>query len=577
MYDIMRNMGIPDHKTGLFANLPVGRSGAVRTLLIVSAVITAACVLWIQQLRLSGDTGGLAPIFFVLFSFYDYGAAMLALGILLAALFVPGHRAFDGLLRWLGQHPLFVAFAVAVVVSLGALVIYRNHPLSMDEYAPYFQSQVFAAGQLAGKFPIDLLNQLIPEGFQNAFLNVSRTTGEVSSSYWPSFALLLTPFTLLGIPWACNPVLSGLTIIVLNRLALRLFESVEAAGMVTLFTLASPVFFADGISYYSMTSHMLANSLFALLVLQAKPARLFAAGVVGSIALTLHNPVPHLLFALPWFVWLARQQKPVSNLAVLWSGYLPLSVLIGIGWFLHSGELTQGGLVAGSPVSLSNAAAAFAWPDSRLYYARLVGMAKLLLWAAPCLLLLAFAGAWRARADSRIVTLAASALLTLVGYLFVWADQGHGWGFRYFHSAWLVLPLLATAFLFAPRQTEPASAGAADVRTYAVACALFSLVACVALRAAQISEFMDGHLRQGPRYAGTEPRVVVLSGYGFYAYDLVQNDPFLRSDLVRMIDIGEEQTAAAMKRHFPDYHLVYRDDRGEVWSKAAPAPHLARQ
>src|SRR6185436_18157542 len=131
---------------------------------------------------------------------------------------------------------------------------------------------------------------LIPEGFQNYFLNVSRTTGEVSSAYWPSFALLLAPFTLLGIPWACNPVLSGLTIVVLNRLARRLF-----------------------------------------------------ADVVGSVALTLHNPVPHLLFSLPWFVWLARRERPVAKLATLWAGYLPLSIVLGIGWFIHSGTLSHAG------------------------------------------------------------------------------------------------------------------------------------------------------------------------------------------------------------------------------------------
>jgi len=85
----------------------------------------------------------------------------------------------------------------------------------------------------------------------------------------------------------------------MNRLAKRLFQSVEAAGLVTLFTVASPVFFADGISYYSMTAHMLANALFALLLLQPTTKRLIAAGIVGSFALSLHNPVPHALFALP--------------------------------------------------------------------------------------------------------------------------------------------------------------------------------------------------------------------------------------------------------------------------------------
>ena len=564
----------------LFAALPVGRSLAVRSLLIVSALLTAGCLLWIHQLRSTGNPGPLTPIFFVLFAIYDYGAAMLGLGILLVAMFVPRRDGVDRLLSWLGEHPILIGAATAVLLSLGALFVYHGRPLAMDEYAAVFQSQIFAAGHVSGKLPVDLLNSVIPEGFQNYFLNVSKITGEVSSNYWPSFALLLTPFTLLGIPWACNPVLSGITVIVLNRLALRLFGNASAAGAVTLFTLASPVFFADGISYYSMTAHLLANCVFALLLLQPTPRRLFVAGIVGSIALTLHNPVPHALFALPWFVWLALQEKPFVRLAVLCAGYLPFSILIGIGWFVHSGQLaSSGGAVTDGVGSLNGVASAFAWPTINLLYARLVGVAKLLLWAAPCVFVLAFAGGWRARQDSRFVVLSAGALLTFLGYLFVWVDQGHGWGFRYFHSAWLVLPLFATAFLFAPAPSAAQQAippfkedpqATADLRSFVVSCALLSLVACVGLRAMQMNEFVAGHESQLPHYGGSEPRVMIVAGVGFYPYDLVQNDPFLRSDVVRMVDLGAEQNAAAIQRHFPSYRPVYRDRHGEVWSAAPP-------
>lgn len=560
----------------LFSKLPVGRSAAVRGVMIASALLTAACVIWIQQLRSGDDTGGLALIFYVLFTYYDFHAALLALGILLMALFVPRVEAFGRLLRWLGEHPLIVGGAAAVVLSLGTLFAYHNQPLSMDEYCAVFQAQVFASGHLAGRLPPDLLNFLIPEVFQNEFLFTSKVTGEVTSNYWPSFALLLTPFTALGIPWACNPVLSGLTIVVLNRLAHRLFDSAEAAGLVTLLTLASPVFFADGISYYAMTAHLLANALFVLLILEPTPRRLLLAGVVGSIALTLHNPVPHLLFSLPWFIWLATRERPVMKLATLWAGYLPLSIVLGIGWFIHSRTLSAAVAVDDGGGTLSSLAFAFAWPTAHLLYARLVGLAKVLLWAAPCLLVLAFAGGWRAARDARIRALIASAVLTFVGYLLVWPDQGHGWGFRYFHAAWLVLPLLAAAFLYAPA-TTPASVPAAatdggDLRSFVVAGALLSLVAAVGLRAWQINDFVGTHLGQLPNYHGTEPRVVVIPPEGFYTKDLVQNDPFLRKDVVRMVDLGDEPTAAAIQRHFPTYRLVYRDDRGQVWSAATPAP-----
>jgi hypothetical protein len=329
-----------------------------------------------------------------------------------------------------------------------------------------------------------------------------------------------------------------------------------------------------------MSAHLLANSLFALLLLKPTPRRLFVAGIVGSIALTLHNPVPHALFALPWFVWLALQEKPFVRLAALGAGYLPFSILIGIGWFVHSGQLaSDGGAVTDGVGSLHGVASAFAWPTINLLYARLVGVAKLMLWAAPCLFVLACAGGWRARQDARFLVLAAGALLTFLGYLFVWVDQGHGWGFRYFHSAWLVLPLFATAFLFAPSAAQQAiplfdesPPATADLRTFVVSCALLSLVACVGLRALQIDEFVTSHESQLPHYGGSEPRVIIVAGVGFYPYDLVQNDPFLRSDVVRMMDLGAEQNAAVIQRHFSSYRPVYRDRHGEVWSAAPLSP-----
>ena len=83
-------------------------------------------------------------------------------------------------------------------------------------------------------------------------------------------------------------------------------------------------------------------------------------------------------------------------------------------------------------------------------------------------------------------------------------------------------------------------------------------------------EFISDHLGQLPRCAGTEPRVEVVAAVGFYPFDLVQNDPFLRNSEVRMVDLGPDKNQAAMKRYFPDYRLIYRDGRGEVWSAVPP-------
>jgi hypothetical protein len=509
----------------------------------------------------------LSPIFFSLFTVLDQWGAAVELLILIGAVFLARPEWLRPAAQWTSDHVRAVALLTALVLSVGALIVYRNHPLSMDEYTVYFQSQVFAAGHLAGHFPPPLVDRLIPPGFQNYFLYVSHATGAVASGYWPGFALLLTPFTWLGIPWACNPVISALTLLVIHRLAMRLFDDPEAAGFAVLLTAASPVFFADGISYYSMSASLLANAIYALLLLRPGPLEAGVAGVVGSLALTLHNPLPHILFALPWLLWLARQKNGLRLLICLGAGYLPLGCVLGIGWFefIHTLPGATAALVTNANKTV---AAAFAPPTLQIVYARLIGVAKVWAWSVPGLLILASVGTWKLRHDALCRVLTASALATLLGYLLVPFDQGHGWGYRYFHSAWFVLPLLAAGLL---RRRQPEGFATDDVRAFVTACALLSLVVGVGHRAVQIHEFIADDLAQLPRYAGDEPQVVFINPNQFYSTDLIQNDPWLRGSVIRMVSHGDNDDADWMRKRFPGMQRTYADAGGSVWLSRSDA------
>jgi hypothetical protein len=566
---------------------PPGRSPGPRTLFLIGALVTAAILLWTRQLRLSGDTHGLATIFFVLFAINDYPGTVIALLILGGALLGSRYLAAQRVVQWAGDQPFVIVVITTLLLALGTLIIYHNHPLSMDEYAAYFQSRAFAAGQLHGRFPAPLLDWL-----QNFFLNVSRATGSVAEAYWPGFALLLTPFTWAGVPWLCNPVITALTLLVIHRLALELFDDPKAAGFALLLTIASPVIFADGISYYSMPAHLLANSLFALLLVRPTPLRAAAAGVVGSLALALHNPVPHMLFAAPWLVWIATRRGGLRLLAALIAGYLPLCALLGLGWFVFSGHLVHEGLLsAATPVALLNRLQGmvrfFSLPDANVVLARLIGIAKIWVWAVPGLMILAVTGAvrWHRNVLCRLLT--ASALLTIFGYFLVPVDQGHGWGYRYFHSAWVTLPLLATAALFRPER----AAGKADSPTrlfedgetkgFVAACILLTLVFGVGFRAWQLQDFMARDIGQVPQYKGTERRIVILDHrFSFYGADLVQNDPWLRGNEIRMYSHGAAADEQMMACYYPELHKVYADRYGTVWSQASQssgAPDASRR
>jgi hypothetical protein len=549
-----------------------------RTLFLMAALVAIAILLWTQQMRLSAVPHGLAPIFFVLFAYNDGPAALCALLILGVALFGSRYPLTRLVVRWAGDRPTVAAVITALLLSLGTLIIYHNHPLSMDEYAAYFQSRIFAAGRLQGEFPPPLLDWLIPPGFQDYFLNVSRATGSVVEAYWPGFALLLAPFTWAGLPWVCNPIISAVTLLVIHRLALELFDDREAAAFALLLTIASPVIFANGISYYSMPAHLLANSVFALLLIRPTVPRAVAAGVVGSFALVLHNPVPHMLFAMPWLIWIATRPRGQRLLGAIIAGYLPLTAVLGLGWFVFSAHLLREGLATiNAPFALAerlrHMIEIFSLPDSRVVLARLIGIAKIAVWAVPGLLILAVTGAvrWRQQALLRLFT--ASALLTLVGYFFVPVDQGHGWGYRYFHPAWMALPLLGTAALFKPTRFLNENSSPvhlfedSDTKNFVASCILLGLVFGIGFRAWQLQDFMMRDLSQVPQYMGIARRVVILDDRrSFYGADLVQNDPWLRGNEIRMYSHGEAADEQMMARFLPGLQKVYSDRYGTVWT-----------
>ncbi len=553
-------------------------------LFVVAAGITLLLMLWTLQ---APGARELTPIFRVLFVEQDYPGTLCALLTLIAALFLAPHVPARRVLIFAGTHTAAIALGGTLLLAVGAIFVYHDHPLCMDEYAAYFQSRVFAAGHLHGQFPPELLDWLVPPGFQEYFLNVSPATGDVAETYWPGFALLLTPFTWAGVPWLCNPILSGLLVLVIYRLALAIFADRAAAGLAVLLTIASPVIFADGISYYSMQAHLLANSLYALLLLRPTARRAAAAGVVGSVALALHNPVPHLLFALPWVIFVATRENRLKLLAALGAGYLPLCLLLGLGWFLFSTQLLATAHAAHDAATTSAAdrlhvmLAIFTPPTRAVWLARTIGIAKVWIWAVPGLLLLAAVGAVRWRGNLPCRLLAASAILTIVGYFFVPVDQGHGWGYRYFHSAWVALPLLATAALFAPQaggrgalsagRRAPLAFEDEGTAAYVTACALLTLVVGVSFRAWQIEAFVTKDLHQAPPATETGRRVLIIDPRSaFYGADLVQNDPWLRGNEIRMLSRGAARDAVMMARHYPSLHQVYRDYRGSVWSAASP-------
>lgn len=505
----------------------------------------------------------------------DFHGALAALAILAAGLLLARRLAWvERVPAWMGEHPAHTAAITTFLLAIASVLIYRAHPLTMDEYAPYFQAQVFAAGRLHGEFPPELIDWLIPGSFQTGFFFVSKETGHVISGYWPGFALLLTPFMKAGVPWLLNPLLAGANVLLLWHLARRIFPDRRTAGWVLLFTLTSSAFIVNAFSYYSMNARLFFNLLYAALLLQPTTPRLFLAGLVGSFALVLHSPVAHTFFAIPWIIWVALRPGRMQNLIVLAAGYLPLSVFLGLGWWWYKLEM-MGALVQSVQAQAPSSAAtfgervlryignAFVLPSAKILLFRFFAFIKLNLWAMPGLVFLAWFGFLKWRHSTPVRLLAISTLLTVAAYFIIPFSQGHGWGYRYFHSVWFVLPLLGAAVLFPPGASGAQSP--AFLRLAATV-AVLSLVFGNGLRLYQVDQFMDRHLSQRPVLNPAEREVCFLDVQsGFYKKDLVQNDPFLRGNGLYFVSQGPEADAAFLARFSPGARLRWAGSGDTVW------------
>jgi hypothetical protein len=331
----------------------------------------------------------------------------------------------------------------------------------------------------------------------------------------------------------------------------------------------------SAMSYYTMPAHLLCNLVYALLLLQPTVGRAFAAGLVGSLALTLHNPAPHLFFCIPFIVWLSLRRGSPLVLLALFAGYLPLLALLGWGWQQHLADIVakpaavaQAQAQANAPNPLGRvtgaASAALTPPSARILEARIAGLTKVWSWGSAALMVLAAYGFALARERPEVKVLSAALAITFFGYFFVPFDQGHGWGYRYLHSAWFVLPVLAALAMSRIPDVE--------LRNMAGWALALSLVAANGLRVSQVDSFIGRHLALVPPLARpadpARPEIVFIDARaGSYVRDMHQNDPLLRGPRIVMAYDGAEKSAALMARRFPEYTKRAEGKWGELWTR----------
>jgi hypothetical protein len=449
---------------------------------------------------------------------------------------------------------LLIAVVAFVVLAVGSYLVFGTQPLSSDEQTHLFQARLFAQFKLMANYPPQLIDRVVPAGYQNYFILVSRD-GRAMSVYWPGWALLMTPFVWLGAPWLLGPTMASIGLYVMGRLA-TLLAGAQAAAVAVLLTVTSGAFIVTGMSLYPAGGYFTLNMLYALLLLRGGRRDTLLAGLVGGLALNLNNPVPHALFALPWLIWLAADPARRRRLLWLAAGYAPW-LAVSLAWLVATSSL---GASAGTTGNFWHDRLPL-WinvPTLQIIGQRLWELVRLWMWSAPGLLVLAILG-WRHQVRySGAWILGVAFGLTVILYCLFPAGQGLGYGARYYQSAWGGLPILAAIYLLRP--------GTETLRRIALTAALFGLVLVVPFQILFARDLVQKGYPplQALSTPGANLYFVDTSEYGDPSMTL--NDPELKGQLV-LASFGTASDQQLVDRMFPGARLLLRNSFGSAYAR----------
>jgi hypothetical protein len=404
---------------------------------------------------------------------------------------------------------VLAAAAVLAVTLVGTYWIMHSTPLSMDEYAAAFQARILASGRLTAPVPAEwqpVASALVPH-----FIAYHPAEQVWLSSYLPAYAALRAVFSTASAELLLNPLLAAISVVSLAGASARLWPGDARRGRIAILFLAtSAQFLLMSMTGYSWPAHLCFNLLWLYLVLRDDRLGLAAAPWVGAIALGLHNPFPHALFAAPFLLRLLRTRRPG------WIAYYgAIYTAAALGWYR---------LMSFSHAQVGRGAAVeeFSLPSAEGYFVQGMNLSLLLTWQAPAMALFLIAAFLLVRSLKQAERdLMAGIVLTFAFYFMFPQNQGHGWGYRYLYS------VLGSAALLAASATVALSGPTgAVVRRLVVASSAAALLVQLPLRSLQAEHFVRPYALTLDYIASRQVDVVIVDPRSaYYGRDLIRNDP----------------------------------------------------
>jgi hypothetical protein len=451
-----------------------------------------------------------------------------------------------------------VVFALALV---GTSAVMHRFPLAMDEYVAEFQARIFAAGQLTVPVPSEW--QQFTPALRPVYVGIDAAGQYWTSSYWPVYSAIRAVFVLANAEAMLNPLLAALSVVLVYACARRMQPNDgSGAWIAAAFLASSSQFVFMSMTAFSMPAHLCFTLAWLYAFLRGDRAGWIAVPIIGVLALGLHNPFPHALFAAPFLLqFLLRKRWG-------WTAYFAAVYGVGVLCWLAWMVTLQAPLTGPVPVH-----ELFATPGFEMFLTQGLSFSIFLTWQTPLLAVVLIwtmlAWRWLSGTDRCLI---AGVLLSFVFHTFLYTSQGHGWGYRYAYATVGSVALLGASGMARLRD----ALGGVVMRRLLIASLLLTAAVQVPVRAWQIEGYVRPFARLHDYVSRIDADVVIVDPKSsWYGVDLIRNDPFLqqRPKILSAYHLHPRATRTLLERYGNRVHLLATSEVAQFGLPTFPSKH----
>ena len=436
--------------------------------------------------------------------------------------------------------PLLVGAGLALAAYAGHYLILSGYDLSRDEQMASFDAAIFARGELVA--PLAGVWRDHAGALNTMFMYPTGQSVAWVSAYLPLSAALRGLFALAGDAALTGPAMTLLGALALWGCARRIWPDHREAPIVALLLyLGSGQVLFNGMTAYAMPAHLAFNLCWLWFFLRRSAWADMAALAVGFVAVGLHQPIMHPMFAAPILLTVVFD-RDWGRAALYFVGY----AAIGAFWLWWPGFIWS--LVEANPLAPRAHGVDF-WArllltlekGDTLRFANMgANLLRFAAWQHLLLLPLLLLGLRAVRRDRLAAALAGGIGLTLVVMTVILPYQGHGFGYRYLHG------LIGNAILLAVFGWVALGDRLAPWRPLLMRTTVAGLLVLLPVQLWMAHGFYAPFAQASARIdASDADYVVVGESDAPFAADLVINPPFLERRPIRLL--REEMDPALMR------------------------------